>query len=226
MMRWLPLLISLTACSDFALDGGGLPPGPEDDETTDPDNSGPDAEDPSVEVEPAWVALGGTMRVTSGIPVVETSELWIEYRDTTNSPYDAEALSDETSPPLPCVARLPVLSFVELAPPSAAVSLAWWALTLDEPDANSCPWAPPGDLHLGVGVLDPALAPALALAELGDAASPLYGLYVRVDGDANPVWVFGVVGTSAQYDGTATPAEAPPLPDGLYTLTTLHLLPY
>src|SRR5690606_13267448 len=167
-----------------------------------------------------------TLHLVSGAPVVAESELWIEYRDSTNTAYDPDLETDAGSAALlPCETRLRVLSFTELAPPTDDVSMAWWSVTLDEFGEASCMWAPPQGLHLGVGVLDASLAPALDLAGLGGPDEPLYGLYAQF-GTTSPVWVFGVIGTSAQYAGTAVPPDSPPLPDGDYALTTLHLLPY
>jgi len=99
--------------------------------------------------------------------------------------------------------------------------IGWWQMELSSGVAE-CRWQVPSLATVGLGPVDPGLQPALAASALSDV--DVYGLYVQTS-DADPVYVFGVAGTTEHLSGAAQTVDLAPLPDGLYELRPLHLLP-
>lgn len=207
----LPLLTLVACASQEAMlgdeTGEGVDTGGDDTALEDPDGDGDETP------EPEWFAVGGTLVLTGDAADAEASELDVQLHLT---PGDAE--QGEAQEPI-CAS--PTVEAIEAAEPPEAAVLAWWTVAL-APD-SACAWSV-GTLELGIGRLDPQLHPAMAAAGLETEGSTLYGLYAR-HGETSPVWVFGVAGTEANLDGSSAPVSEPPLPDGTYTLRTLHLLP-
>lgn len=140
-----------------------------------------------------------TSRLCELVPTLGTLE-----NDPTQALVPAEDMESDTAVP------------VEDPEIYAAWHITW---TLDDP---GCPWSGPDDLILGIGALDDALMPAVSANALDP--SRFYGLYISSEGSAT--YVFGVAGTTEQYDGLAAPAATAPLADGVYRLQGLHFLPF
>lgn len=94
--------------------------------------------------------------------------------------------------------------------------LVWWDVV--GPTDLGCHL--PTTLRLGIGPYDALLDPFVDAA--GIAGTP-YGLYTAAV-DTELLWVFGVAGTLANFNGEV-PLEDPPLPDGTYRIESLVLLP-
>lgn len=165
------------------------------------------------EPEPEFYALRGTLEVASGAVDAATAsiqvELWAE---------DTEGLSS------PCTVDMSVDSLTATGTTTLDVEmLGWWTLALSAPTVpTDCPAEVlPDALQVGFGPYDPLLDPATAASGL--AGTWLYGLYVLpAPGD---FFIVGVAGTSDQFDELVAPVTEPPLPDGIYELRTLHLIP-
>jgi len=230
MRSCIAILPLLCACSSFDLVGTSTDTGTYHDTGSISDTAaGVDSATPTV-MAPAWFALDGTLQITAGAPVATGSTLRVTFHAAEDAPAPTTADTASTSadtaavPTLPCTLTPTITAIAPEDAPNPAVSLGWWSLTLTANDDPTCPWILPPDLHLGIGVLDPALQAAMDLAGLQVDGSDLDGLYVQYG--AQPLWVFGVAGTDEQFANTTAPPDAPPLPDGLYTLQGLHLLPY
>jgi hypothetical protein len=122
-----------------------------------------------------------------------------------------------------CETEVVISTATPLAAPDDVPVYGWWAFALAE-GATPCEWPIPASMSLGIGEMDPRLAPALEANGLADRQPNLYALYASPLASES-VYVFGVAGTAEHYAGTATPVAMAPLPDGAYELRTLHLLP-
>lgn len=151
---------------------------------------------------PVWWALDGTWALNQGQAAQGEARFTVELRK-----------ADLTSL---CATERAAASLTVVAPAPAPLWAAW-DVTLA--DGAGCEHEVPQRFVVGIGPYDAQLDPAVAKNELDAAA--LFGLYLQPED--GPLVVFGVAGTDAQFEGT--PAEAPPLPDGTYTLDGLHLLP-
>lgn len=104
---------------------------------------------------------------------------------------------------------------------------SWWELELapsTTADALSCGAPVPATLGLGAAPYDPQLASAADSAGFEDDGSALYSALAQFPaGDA--VYLFGVMGTDAQFDGMSSDDPSAQVEDGTYTLSTLYLLP-
>lgn len=127
----------------------------------------------------------------------------------------------------PCSLILPISAEepIEPAPfPDTAASLlGWWAIAHEEVvnvDPACAGW-PAGTLELGIGSYDARLDPAMEARNWLDA--DIYGLYLRPD-PAGAVYLVGVVGTMALFEGSEPTVSAAPLPDETYDLETLLVL--
>jgi hypothetical protein len=157
-----------------------------------------------------WFSLDGQLSVRDGNVELESSLFTLGFWGESN-----------LEPSLYCSLAASIsASAVEDPPPEPAL-LGWWDLTLS--DDGSCPSNPgPLSLALGIGPYDSLLDPAMD--QQGLSLGSWNGAYLRLDG-LEDLWIFGVIGTAGQADGTAPALRRRPVPDGDYLLTTLHLLP-
>jgi hypothetical protein len=207
MMRFLTPWLLIVGCTsnDLSVATG---------ETGDVSETGlPEDSDSSMDLEsPTWSSLAGNLTIASeAVDLAESGLIW-RYFDS-----DLGEI---------CAIEIPLQEAEVISPPDPAI-LAWWSLTEDpEVDATNCPLARPAQLELGLGTIDPSLAPALDASDIDDTASP-YGLYARVGwsgiDEDTPLWIFGVAGTTEVYDGSVPAVTEGPLPDGTYELRALHL---
>ncbi len=207
----LPLLLAGCAGIPLSAQDADIPDTPDTGfPATDPEEAPPTDGLP----EPSWFTVEGILLVEEGEAHLEGSSLEITFQAA------PEESGSEEVPPVACTPE--VLTLEPDAAPEEGDLLGWWALTSD---TTSCPYPLPEPLYLGIGPLDPQLHAAMALAELEVDGSTLYGLYTRFGAAEAPLWVFGLAGTQGHFDGAVEPVADPPLEDGPYLLTTLHLLP-
>lgn len=207
MLRLLAIPSLLVACSAGDLSETTR-------ETGSPlDTAEPADTDSSLDVTAAtWTGLSGNLELQDGAVVLESSSLSWTY-------FDGDIASI-------CSSTVALASAEVSSTPDPSV-LAWWVVTEDpDADTSDCPLRRPNQLELGLGVLDPSLAPAIDASDLDASAAP-YGLYARVGWDTleetTPVWIFGVAGTTGAFDGSAPAVTEGPLPDGMYEMRPLHL---
>lgn len=185
------------------------------------DTSVDDTDDTSVDLDSGdlyedvtatYWSLDGVVQIDAeGGLIAAGSSLDLEYRGP-----DLEVL---------CAVTAQVVTAESLFFPLDVELVAWWELTLDAGE-HECEWADGHDaLRVGLGTLDPRLQEAMEAHDLDPAATSLYGLYTQASAGAD-VFVFGVGGTTEHYAGTSDTTTTPPLPEGVYTLQGLHLLPY
>ena len=157
-------------------------------------------------------AIQGTLQTADDDVDLASSVLTFEF----NNP---QSELDVTGPM--CASNHTLLEALPQAQDPESNLVAWWQLTLDQ--SEDCPdYVSPETFKLGIGPYDPLLDPAAASA--GIDGQNVYGLYLQLDEDT-PLLVFGVSGTSDNFSGLVAPSAEAPLPDGLYSLHTLYLLP-
>jgi hypothetical protein len=98
---------------------------------------------------------------------------------------------------------------------------ASWSLNFGP--ATNCSSELTSPLLLGIGSLDSQIIPSVISAGL--TPDTLNGLYVQQDPTDPVLYVFGAIGTQAQFNGEANPLTNAPIPDGDYLIRTLYLLP-
>ena len=168
--------------------------------------------------EASWLALSGTWTIAAGALSTEESSLLFTLYDTKLA--------------MQCSDTSQITATTEWIPPTEELTLvAGYTFELGPFDSSdTCVSDPPALLAIGVGALDEQLTPAMTQAGIDPLNASLYGLYVRLawsedEIDTAPTWVYGVAGTTDQYEGAAEAASESPLPDGVYELQPLHLLP-
>jgi hypothetical protein len=203
MRALLPLTAWLAACSS----GGGFDKsdssgGVDAPNTTEPTSSDTPADSGSPDaLSPTWLDLSADIVLLYGIPDPAASEIRLTGRDAALT-----AVCGVTGPPT---------AFTPVDPPPNGV-LAWW--DIDLPVDSAC--LLPLQIRLGIGEYDALLDPFLSPA--GVTGTP-YGLYTEAP--AGALWIFGVAGSPANYDGLEAPVDLPPLPDASYRADGLVLLP-
>ncbi|HHO53418.1 MAG TPA: hypothetical protein ENK18_21745 [Deltaproteobacteria bacterium] len=210
----LSLLLALSACAEADLDamGGAEPTGA----PFSPLDAGTYTNTPSPPATYAPItfwSLHGQATVIG--EALDPAALSLEIRLWT------EDLTSPCSLPLPIDTK----DLIELAPfPETSANLiGWWSIDHGESTSADpgCAGWPAGTLELGVGSYDPRLDPAMEARNWLDV--DVYGLYLRT-APASPVYLVGVVGTLALFEGDEPTVSAAPLPDETYDLETLVVL--
>ena len=168
-------------------------------------DSGDSESDTAVPPDPAWFAMDATVTVVGGVAV--------------SAP--ATALVTVVGADLETVLCEVELDTAGVTPGPAAVGGVWLWWTLEVHPVDRACAVLPTTVALGLGALLPDVRAQLGAVGLDGASGSLYGAYLTVD-DTSPV-SFGVGGTTDGYGGVGEASE--PIPDGLYTLRTLFLVP-
>ncbi len=212
MRRLLVLLPLVTACGYGGAKGGDTSAFAGGSTGTGASGGVVDSNDTESGIERAtWFSLGGTLDLGDGGDRADGAELSVHFFPEDVTSLDLALCSSSVVEPELVVAPSPDPD-VEMA--------VWWEFPAPSlPDCPSAAW--PEGLAMGIGPYDPLLDPAAA--RLGLDTSALNGLYAQV-GVGGPLYIFGLVGTASQFDASGEAVVAP-LPDGLYELLTLHLLP-
>lgn len=151
----------------------------------------------------AYYALLGSIALVGEQVDLAMSTVEVDYRNVDGEPI--------------CSGIRPLVDATSEVNPDMSVPLfGLWSLSLD---VSPCGDFGPDTLEIGIGAWDAELTPAAESENL--VGEQLYGLYL---GTA-PTVVFGATGTSEQFAGVTPPVDAAPLPDGVYQLRTLYLLP-
>lgn len=227
--RSLSLLFLLVACAAGDNDDADFGAAEElGDTDMAEDDADPDRDD--APVGPAWWRIDGTLDIVDGAVATDGSSLQVRFLGESGS---AWVLNGE--PTAACSLR--VVESVP-GPPELAEAeglFGWWQLAVETAEDAPCPWTIPtpdavGDselsqLILGLGPADPRLGAAMDAAGVPEAAD-VYGLYALHPGpEGDVVYVHGIAGTQANLDGAEPVVEDAPVPDGVYEIQTLVLLP-
>jgi hypothetical protein len=104
--------------------------------------------------------------------------------------------------------------------------ISWWELSPGEGEGDCADTALPlpAPLWIGVGALVADLEALLGPAELDTASESLNGAYASFDA-GQTLYVYGVAGTDAAFEGSIEPATEAPLADGSWTLVPLFTFP-
>ena len=165
-------------------------------------------------VDASHYAISGVLDVVAGDLVLPTTLLNFAYSNP-----DLELQAD----PL-CAADHALDAAAQEVGDFDVDLFGWWQVTTPSSiDCAAAQYPAPLSFKIGIGPYDPLLDPAAFTAGI-DGAS-VYGLYLQLDEPERPLLVFGLAGTPENYAGIEVPVGAAPLPDGVYSLQTLHLLP-
>jgi hypothetical protein len=207
------LLVALSGCKEDSALNAMPDNGSEDfdmeavDDTAPPEADGPDSEEADL------ASLQGVLTVLDGNIIAEQSSLEITLFNGDFELCTADVFIQAAE-----------LSVVD--DPSVVAS-SWWTLSLapgDTDAALNCDAPVPSTLGLGAAPYDPQLASAADSAGFEDDGSTLYSALAQL-GTGEAVYLYGVLGTDAQFDGMSADDPAAQVEDGTYTLSTLYLLP-
>ncbi len=177
------------------------------DDTAPPEADGPNREDADL------ASLQGVLTVVDGNIIAEQSRLEITLFASELELCTADVWVVSVEP-----------SVVD--DPNVTAS-SWWTLSLAQGDttaALNCDAPVPATLGLGAAPYDAQLASAADSAGFEDDGGALYSALAQF-GAGEPVYLFGVLGTDAQFDGMPAGDPSAQIEDGTYTLSTLYLLP-
>ncbi|MFT4623526.1 MAG: hypothetical protein ACI8PZ_002182, partial [Myxococcota bacterium] len=151
----------------------------------------------------AWFAIEGTLELASG-------ELTDDNDATLNVRFFEQ---DAPSLDLPlCEAVYTITGVAAPAPDPDVDMFGWWNISLADPtDCTAQPLQT--TLALGIGAYDPLLDPAVG--RLGIDPATLNGLYAQLT-PGGPLYVFGLAGTTEQYEGSTDAVSESPPADGQY----------
>ena len=213
-MRQITLIIALTtltACADVGLTNASETPG----DSLDTGSFGipeADADDDGELLQADLMSLDGTVQIVDGELDIAASELDLTLFDGSQ---------------ILCTGAI-TLSTASSAPPADTTveASSFWTVEADASDLDTslCPLPDPFVFGLGAVPYDASLTPAAETSGFQDSFTTAYGAVIELEA-GGPAYLFGVMGTDAQFDGDAATDPAAPLQDGSYTLRTLYLLP-
>lgn len=195
-------------------------------------NGAPQAEDSglgdtagdSLQVEPRWWAMSGSLTLNDGVVGKSDASLTLTFS------------GDDQGVVTPvCDAPATLLAVTPTSPTDPDVAFdQWWTIELTVPNTPGCVPASFAEdtagtvsLGLGIGPVDPLLGPAMDAAGYpwDPWADALHGLYLQ-SSSSDPLYVFGVTGTTEQFASTTpTDSGSGTLEDGTYELQSLYLIP-
>ncbi|MFN7143837.1 MAG: hypothetical protein ACK4YP_08690 [Myxococcota bacterium] len=206
-VRLLPLLAPLVAgCADYNMSNVKTE-GASD--TGDPSDAGDTAVDSDTGVGlrtfPAWFVIRADLAVEDGLPSGEGASVTIDV-------VDADLIRTD------CVVPLVPEGITAMDAPNGDDGSLWWQIPVTPAD-EACADLPP-TLRVGVGAMHPDVRARLGSVGQDAVAESLYAAYMVYAGD---VAAFGYAGTAADLLGDDVAAL--PVPDGLYRLAPLYLVP-
>lgn len=205
-MRLLPVLLALSACSaDMALNGKGTLDSGAAGDTGGNDGSADSSDETGFPAVPASYTIEATLVIADGVAITKGASV------------SALVVGDDGTSVL-CTVPLDQAGLTVDDPPDADLG-AWWRLDVT-PGEHPCATLP-ATLGIGIGVMAPDVLAQLGAVGMDAYAASLFGAYIE-DASGN-LYVYGWAGTEA--DATGDDAAALPLPDGVYGLHPLYLLP-
>jgi hypothetical protein len=229
-IAWLCLAAAACGSSADDADLGQTPRDAVTDDREDTDTGVDEDDTGDAALEPTYWSLQGSVVVQDGLPRVEDGALRITFHDGAGSPWSPEDSDVSGCTVVPTLAEAADDGLIE-----DTALIAWWRIAAESSDEEACPWEVPrpragdGDaeveLLLGLGSQDARLGGFMDAAGL-DPDLPLYGAYIlQPSARGDLLFSFGVGGTQAHFSGADTVVDGPPLPDGVYDLRTVALLP-
>lgn len=213
MRRWAALTSFLlaTACSPDKFSTGGDMTGASDSGVAD---SAPEDADTAAGGTPTWWRLGASLAISeAGEPFGDSAELRVEVLDDVELALCAEAT--------------PITALAASVKTPDTTVYTWWSVTSEDLSEDCARLDPLADveLYLGIGALHPDIRAGLDTMGLADVADSLNGAYASLDGGST-VYVFGVAGTSAAYEGERQASPAGPLTAGVWEIRPLYAFGY
>lgn len=200
-------------------------------EDPDRDTSG-DTDLPELDDTPSFWRVDGQLTLQDGAVVAAESSITVAFTDGQGRTWpDAEGVTST------CTFEVTE----SLEGPEDGLDgeplLGWWQLGLQDASGEDtpCAWTTPMPqaaldtqqlpLVVGVGEFDSRLISAMEAAGYSPSLD-VYGLYLlHPSPDGDVLYIFGIAGTQDQLAGGDSTVSTPPLPNGVYTLETLVLLP-
>lgn len=217
-------LAAASACSTYDLTNES------NDTEIDPTDTGTDVVDPDTDgddeaPQPEYWRLDGTFTIAAGEIVPESSVLHVDYWAGGVSLCSNQA-EDTATDAAVSGTDVVVVSAASAASPEDLPLLGLWMVQLTEGE-TPCPRPIPTEpIYLGVGPIDARLYPAMAAEGFADPAAEGATLYSAYAGeDPGAMSLYGLAGTEAQYAGTDAAVTVGPVADGVYRISSLHLLP-
>lgn len=246
-MRMMLALLLVSACGDFSEADRGF--GDNGAAAENDEDLGLDSTDDENGSRPAYWSLDGSLSVDPDGLITAETLIEIRYFDTSgrpwpepdDSPIESESDSVDThegtdaEPDLGCVFTI---GEVEPGPErdhELAPLLLWATVDLDLAEGASCPWSfptPPSldrgegpRAVLGLGPLPSVMRGPMQAAGM-EPELPLFGLstiYTTASGER--ATTFGVGGSEEQFNGVEPDLDTYELPEGVYQLHALVLVP-
>jgi len=215
MRLWAVMWVIGAGCaaskSDEDRSGVGMSAAEEGSAGDDLDEGGFDVEDPV-----AW-ELAGQVVLDTDVIVEDESVLRIRL------------LTDEREVLCESTAVIETATAMDASQYPEDTLVGWWRFFVEGPKPDGCfaeeyDFPVPVPMLLGIGPMHPEIIAAVgADPDLGSVDS-LNGVYASMDG-GETIWVFGVIGTDAAYDGTAGPEDSAPLSDGVWSIEPVYSFP-
>jgi len=162
--------------------------------------------------DPAWWWLHANLSISKGEIILEESSLQVELQDEFQN--------------FICIETFPIAEIVPEKSPSEVI-YSWWSL-VPGTGAGGCAekvktMPLPARLQLGVGDMHPEISAVLgSVSQLSDGAESIVnGAYVSFD-DPETLYVYGVAGLEAAFNGEGSLQEEAPLSDGDYTVLGVY----
>jgi len=170
------------------------------------------AQDTGIFVAPQWWRLSAGLILSEGVPIAEKSTLSLELIGS----------KDEQL----CFQEFTVKAVESLEPTHESI-VTWWRLTPTPLDTLCGIYDTPlsESILIGVGVMHPDILAAISSISTISADAPLNAAYAAVD-DTEQIYVYGVAGTPASYEGEGEVAIEAPLEDGIWQLEPVYRFSY
>lgn len=205
-LRLLLLAPLAAACADYNMSKAGERAASDTGPAWDGDDTSVDSDTGvALRTFPAWFVIRADLAVEDGLPTGEGASVTIDV-------VDADLVRTD------CVVPLVTEGIEAMDAPNGDDGSLWWEIPV-APATETCAELPP-TLRVGIGSMHPDVRARLGSVGQDGVAESLYAAYMV---HAGSVAAFGYAGTATDMLGDDTALL--PVPDGLYRLAPLYLVP-
>ncbi len=178
------------------------------------DSGNIDSMDTAVEIEPTYWTLHASLDLVDGAIQLESSQV-VRAIEGQQTDIESNTFCEVTSS----------LASAQLLEPPDETIFYWWSIQLGDDDSGCDAVAVtiPTLEYLGIGQLHEEIRAILGTTGYASVGDSLYGAYLAMDDES--VWTFGIAATDDGFQGLTSAVQKPPLPDGLYFVESLYVLP-